>query len=98
MGELVSIYLTRINKFMQSQPEGEWVLLTGITKDSERFITAIKYLIDYENKCYEFNGDYTKVRRFSNEIGPAEPVKETQSPAASEQLLPPHDEADEGES
>lgn len=60
-------YIDRIEKFLDKQSPGEWVPIVRIIKDinnSKRFIEAIKFLIDFRKKPYEFNNNsYTKVRR-----------------------------------
>lgn len=48
---------------MDSTIEGRWIEIDSISKNADEFIDAIKYLIYFENKPYEFNTDYTKVRR-----------------------------------
>jgi|GEM_PF-3400567 len=61
--ESVATYLDRIARYMDQRPADQWMSLESITKHPQRFIDAIKYLIDFENKPYEFNTNYTKVRR-----------------------------------
>lgn len=93
----VSTYLDRLVRYMENRPEGQWIEIGEITKDKNRFIIAIKYLIDYETKNYEFSSDYTRVRRFGIEIDRPKQAKETESPAASEQLSKAPDDKDQEE-
>ncbi len=51
---------------MDSAKEGEWIKINVISNNAQEFIEAIKYLIDFDNKPYEFNGNYTKVRRIEH--------------------------------
>jgi hypothetical protein len=53
---------------MDSITEGEWVEVSTISNNPSRFIEAIKFLIDFRKKPYEFNNNsYTKVRRIEYE-------------------------------
>lgn len=49
---------------MDQQPAGEFVPIDRLSRDTDEFIKAIKYPIDFENKPYEFNANYTKIRRY----------------------------------
>jgi hypothetical protein len=97
MSESIETYLERIDRFLQKQPEGEYILISQVATNADKFIEAIKYLIRYENKNYEFNSTYTKVRRLSNEILPSKPCKEAKLNDISEQLPETHNEEDERE-
>lgn len=60
--------LNVLETLMDSMPLGQWVNINDVSRDPKSFIDAIKYLIDFEKKPYEFNNStYTKVRRFDNE-------------------------------
>lgn len=61
--ELVNDYLDRFVRFMDNRPAGEWQDIATISIEPERLTNSIKYLIDFENKPYVFNHDYTKVKR-----------------------------------
>lgn len=59
-------YIDRIEKFLDRQPHGQWVDIATLVEDSkntQRFIDGVKILIDFDSKPYEFNPDYTKIRR-----------------------------------
>lgn len=59
-------YIDRIEKFLDNQPEGQWIDIAPLVEDPtnpQRFIDGVKILIDFDSKPYEFNPNYTKVRR-----------------------------------
>lgn len=56
--------LDLLTNIMESLPCSVFVEVKSLSRDETEFINAIKYLIDYEHKPYEFSGDYSKVRRF----------------------------------
>jgi hypothetical protein len=60
----ISDKLDLLIALMDQQPEGEFVPIDRLSRNSEEFIEAIKYLIDFEDKPYEFNANYTKIRRY----------------------------------
>lgn len=64
--ESATDYIDRLEKFMDKQPEGQWIDIAPLVEDPtnpQRFIDGVKFLIDFGNKPYEFNTDYTKIRR-----------------------------------
>lgn len=66
---------------MDKQPAGRWVNIAPLVKDPtnpQRFIDAIKFLIDLDGKPYEFSNDYTKVRRI--EYVATKAIKPNQKP------------------
>jgi len=60
----VSAKLDLLIALMDQQPQGEFMPIDRLSRDSTEFIEAIKYLIDFEDKPYEFNANYTKIRRY----------------------------------
>lgn len=60
----ISDKLDQLIALMDQQPAGEFVPIDRLSRDSTEFIEAIKYLIDFEDKPYEFNANYTKIRRY----------------------------------
>jgi len=65
--ESATDYIDRLEKFIDKQPEGQWVDIAPLVEDPsnpQRFIDAIKLLIDLDHKPYEFNANYTKIRRY----------------------------------
>lgn len=64
MSNTISDRLDKLETLMDSTIEGRWIEIDSISKNADEFIDAIKYLIDFENKPYEFNPDYTKIRRY----------------------------------
>lgn len=49
---------------INQQPCGEFVDIDRLSRDKDEFIKVIKYLIDFEDKPYVFNGNYTKIQRY----------------------------------
>ncbi|MDD4385735.1 MAG: hypothetical protein PHD06_11230 [Bacteroidales bacterium] len=66
MNDSISDRLDKLEILMDSAKEGEWIKINVISNNAQEFIEAIKYLIDFDNKPYEFNGNYTKVRRIEH--------------------------------
>jgi len=62
----VRTYLLQIESFLDSKPERLYAEIAKISKKPSRFIEAVKFLIDC-GKPYEFNSNYTKVRRINND-------------------------------
>jgi len=62
----VRTYLLQIESFLDSKPECSWIDINKISKQPKKFIEAVKFLIDC-GKPYEFNSNYTKVRRINND-------------------------------
>lgn len=60
----ISDKLDQLIALMDQQPEGEFVPVDRLSRNAQEFIEAIKYLIDFEDKPYEFNANYTKIRRY----------------------------------
>ncbi len=60
----VSAKLDLLIALMDQQPQGEFVPIDRLSRNAKEFIEAIKYLIDFEDKPYEFNANYTKIRRY----------------------------------
>jgi hypothetical protein len=68
MSNTISERLDKLETLMDSITEGEWVEVSTISNNPSRFIEAIKFLIDFRKKPYEFNNNsYTKVRRIEYE-------------------------------
>lgn len=61
--ETANDYVNRVIKFMDATKQSEWTLIEAVSTDKEKFIDAVKFSIDLRKKPYEFNADYTKVRR-----------------------------------
>ncbi len=66
MSNTISDRLDKLETIMDSSIEGEWIEIVAISNNAQEFIDAIKLLIDFDNKPYEFNGNYTKVRRIKH--------------------------------
>lgn len=64
--ESFEIRLNNLITLIDSTNLYEWVEIKTICFDENSFIQAVKHLIDVEKKPYEFNGNYTKVRRIEN--------------------------------
>jgi len=60
----ISNKLDLLTDLMDQQPCGEFVDIDRLSRDKDEFIKAIKYLIDFEDKPYEFNENYTKIKRY----------------------------------
>ena len=60
----ISNKLDLLIALMDQQPAGEFVPIDRLSRDTEDFIKAIKYLIDFEDKPYVFNETYTKIQRY----------------------------------
>ena len=63
-------YIDRIQEFIDRQPLGEWIIISNVVsypQNPQRFIDGVKFLIDFGNKPYEFNANYTKIRRIDYE-------------------------------
>lgn len=60
----ISDKLDQLIALMDQQPAGEFVPIDRLSRNAQEFIEAIKYLIDFEDKPYEFNANYTKIRRY----------------------------------
>jgi hypothetical protein len=60
--------LENLITLIDSQPCGVFIEISRLSNDEKQFIEAIKFLIDLRGKPYEFNSNYTKVRRISNEF------------------------------
>lgn len=61
--EKANDYINRVIKFMDATKLEDWTLIEAISTDKKRFIDAVKFCINIRSKPYEFNADYTKVRR-----------------------------------
>jgi len=57
--------LDQLISLMNQQYKGVFIPISRLYNNKEEFIQAIKYLIDFENKPYEFNNDYTEIRRYA---------------------------------
>jgi len=58
--------INKLIKFMDSMPCRKYVDINEISRDSDDFIEAIKLCIDHLKLPYEFNSNYTKVRRIED--------------------------------
>lgn len=62
-GELID----RVFKFLNRLKEGQVVIVRDIAKkDPKSFVEAVKYIIDCGEQ-FEFNKDYSKVKRISDD-------------------------------
>ena len=58
-------YIDKIILYLDSTPTNSWVEIRRIAANPAQFIETIKLCIDELHMPYEFNQDYTKLRRYA---------------------------------